>query len=352
MKKILLLSILLQFLFFSPIAYCQNNLYSKGEVLAGNMYASEGDYTLIFDSIYDGYNGKKFFIAFHEEIYSHESRVYNITNVSLFLIEDNKYEFIDYWSSGVGAFRFEAPIMFHYNGDKFLRISRYIPGNGNFDESILFYIDKNNELKEIEQIDMYQYLRPMLNDNEKLYHRGGDYNTYEDDDLRFNVVFNYNGIRCLGCFSGTYKIIDTENGNKEMIVDEYKKTIDSITAKAFYLTVEGEGLYRMGKYQEAIRNFQKAIEIEEQYARAYSNLGIAYIRTEDYKKAIRMNEKAISCSNSDTITASSYYNIALAYEKKEDWEKALSNYKNALDYRNHPLYRDGIERMKVRIGVN
>ena len=44
--------------------------------------------------------------------------------------------------------------------------------------------------------------------------------------------------------------------------------------------------YRQSKYDEAIAEFKKAVEIEPNYAKAYCEIGIAYMKKEDLEGAI------------------------------------------------------------------
>lgn len=39
----------------------------------------------------------------------------------------------------------------------------------------------------------------------------------------------------------------------------------------------------------------------------------------------------------------------MAYEAMGEWEKALENYRKALEHRDHDAYREGIERMEMKL---
>lgn len=56
---------------------------------------------------------------------------------------------------------------------------------------------------------------------------------------------------------------------------------------------EGEGLYNQGKYEEAIQAFDKAIEIEPQFAAAWNNKGVTLNRLGRYEEALQVYDKAL-----------------------------------------------------------
>ncbi|NLM96074.1 MAG: tetratricopeptide repeat protein [Halanaerobiaceae bacterium] len=110
-----------------------------------------------------------------------------------------------------------------------------------------------------------------------------------------------------------------------------------------------EELYRDGEIDEAIFYYELALEYDPEYAQAYSNLGLAYYKMRRYDKSIENSREAIELTDNDIIKASSYYNIAMAYEAMGEWEKALENYRKALEHRDHDAYREGIERMEMKL---
>lgn len=82
-----------------------------------------------------------------------------------------------------------------------------------------------------------------------------------------------------------------------------------------------------GKYDEAIANLKKALELSPKYAELHFNLGIVYANKKEYDNAIKELEDAINI-NPDNIY--SHYVLAMLYEKKklndratEEWEKVL-----------------------------
>jgi tetratricopeptide (TPR) repeat protein len=61
----------------------------------------------------------------------------------------------------------------------------------------------------------------------------------------------------------------------------------------------------MKDYENAIRSYDRAIEINPNYAEAYLNRGIAYRNLKDYQNAIRSYDRAIEINPND---AEAYFN--------------------------------------------
>ena len=90
------------------------------------------------------------------------------------------------------------------------------------------------------------------------------------------------------------------------------------------------GLDSLGKkmYDEAIVAYQKAIEIDPQYAKAYNGLGATYYYKKMYDEAIAAYQKAIEI-NPQYVVA--YTNLGNAYYTKKMYDEAISAYKNAIE---------------------
>jgi tetratricopeptide (TPR) repeat protein len=67
----------------------------------------------------------------------------------------------------------------------------------------------------------------------------------------------------------------------------------------------------MKDYQNAIRSYDRAIEINPNYADAYYNRGLAYKNLKDYQNAIRSYDRAIEI---DPNYANAYCNRGSAYK--------------------------------------
>ena len=73
----------------------------------------------------------------------------------------------------------------------------------------------------------------------------------------------------------------------------------------------GTNSSKQGLYAEAIQNFDKAIQLDAEYAKAYNNRGNSYANLGQYQRAIEDFDKAIQLDPNDALT---YDNRGLAYD--------------------------------------
>lgn len=81
--------------------------------------------------------------------------------------------------------------------------------------------------------------------------------------------------------------------------------------------------YYAGKYEEAIKGFQKTISIKPDDAESYSGIGDCYYKQEKLDQAINAYKKAIELPNCPDRP---YSMIAQAYDDQKNYEKALEYY--------------------------
>ena len=117
------------------------------------------------------------------------------------------------------------------------------------------------------------------------------------------------------------------------------------------LNRRGEELYHAGRLDQAIDLFRQAIEHDSGFGQAYSNLGLAYQKSNRTAEAIWANRKAIALASgatASTVRASSYYNIARIYEAAGQSEDALRQYQLAREQKANPVYDNAIQRLTNR----
>jgi len=127
---------------------------------------------------------------------------------------------------------------------------------------------------------------------------------------------------------------------------------DSSSARE--INSQGETAYHAGNYDEAIRLYQQAIELDGNYGQAYSNLGLAFQKVNRVSEALWANRKAIALASGPTaaqVRASSHYNNAKLYEAASQWSNAMREYKAAKREKANPAYDKGIARMQAK-GAN
>ncbi len=114
------------------------------------------------------------------------------------------------------------------------------------------------------------------------------------------------------------------------------------------LNKRGETAYHAKKMDESIGLYQQAINLDPEFAQAYSNIGLAFQKAGRTAEAIWANRKAIALAaggTAATVKASSYFNIARIYEDQGKWQDAKSNFERALENKTHDAYKKGIARM-------
>lgn len=97
---------------------------------------------------------------------------------------------------------------------------------------------------------------------------------------------------------------------------------------------EGNELYNNGKYKEAAEKYAEAMRIKKDYLAAYLNQGNALYQQDSLDAAIKQFELAASLSTDKDLKAKAYHNLGNAYLKAEKYEESIEAYKNAL--RNNP----------------
>ena len=90
----------------------------------------------------------------------------------------------------------------------------------------------------------------------------------------------------------------------------------------------GRALNYQGYYQKAVTQFQKAIELDPNYAPAYMNMGITYFFMKQYANTIASEKKAIALNPN---TPDAYFFLAQAYDNQGNRAEAVRNYKKFLE---------------------
>lgn len=109
---------------------------------------------------------------------------------------------------------------------------------------------------------------------------------------------------------------------------------------ARYLEDQGRLHFKQRDYQEAIRNYQNAVDVYERknmgsdQARCLSKIGKAYYRLEDFELSKEFTQRALDIHQSDRgqtdAEAYCHYQIADALSRLGEFEQALERYKQAL----------------------
>jgi tetratricopeptide (TPR) repeat protein len=99
------------------------------------------------------------------------------------------------------------------------------------------------------------------------------------------------------------------------------------------LNNRGVAYLNLRELDEALEDFEAAIELEPEYAEAYANRGRIRLDREDYELAIEDLDRAIEIAESLT---EAYGNRGLAYQYLGDDEQALADFTQAIEIDNNP----------------
>jgi len=127
-----------------------------------------------------------------------------------------------------------------------------------------------------------------------------------------------------------------QKGNYDEAIRYFTKAIDlnPLDAEPYYS--RGAAYSLKGQYEEAISDYTKAIEINPRDANTYYNRGIACYKKDQFDQAISDFNKALEINPND---AEAYYNRGATRYKKGQQDQAISDFKKALEIDpNNPRY--------------
>jgi tetratricopeptide (TPR) repeat protein len=124
---------------------------------------------------------------------------------------------------------------------------------------------------------------------------------------------------------GSYfvKLSGLDKVRYDKAIADYNKAIEINPNLPDAHNYRGLAYYRKGHYDKAISDFNKAIELNPRDAEAYNNRGIAYVRKGQNDKAISDYTKAIEINPRD---ASAYYNRGHVFGLKEFFLENTTDY--------------------------
>ncbi|WP_293052536.1 tetratricopeptide repeat protein [Paludibacter sp.] len=116
----------------------------------------------------------------------------------------------------------------------------------------------------------------------------------------------------------------------DQAIADYNKAIeiDPEFSSAYYN--RGNLWYNKGDYDKAIADYSKAIEIKPNHVNAYNNRGNSWNNKGIYDKAIIDHSQVIKLNPS---YVSAYYNRANEWREKGEYDKAIADYTRAIELR-------------------
>ena len=84
---------------------------------------------------------------------------------------------------------------------------------------------------------------------------------------------------------------------------------------------------RLGEVQEALQSYQKAIQIDPNYARAYNNRGVVYLSQMETEKALADHRKAVKLAGDRALY---HVNVGIVLNRLERYSEAVTSCNKAI----------------------
>ena len=123
------------------------------------------------------------------------------------------------------------------------------------------------------------------------------------------------------------EIISQQLTVREKDEDKTDKTVESYPDDAFTYDNRGYELTKLGKHEEAIKEYEKAIEIDPGYALAYSNMGYSLSALGRHEEAVEKLRKSIEINPLDSVTFS---DLGYALNALERHEEAIEEHNKSI----------------------
>ena len=201
---------------------------------------------------------------------------------------------------------------------------------------ISHFVYDENKFNDIIEIDI-KYLKRLdklleeSDDDFEVYKERGDLRAklgfYNDaiDDYKKSLELNPNYKEADKALTDTKNNLDIYNNS--LINKDYTKD-------PMYYFSKAHNLYNKRKYEEAIENYNKSIDLDPNNSYAYNNRGLAKNNLEQYFNALKDydNDKAIELDPNNSVI---YYNRGLAKTHLWQYEEAIEDYNKAIELDNN-----------------
>ncbi len=98
---------------------------------------------------------------------------------------------------------------------------------------------------------------------------------------------------------------------------------------------EGERLSKEGKFAEAVEEFQKAVDIDSKFNRAYKELGYALYRLNRYEESAEASNAAIRLHPD----FKPFYNLGLVHFATKNWPEAILAFRRSIELRGRSYWK-------------
>jgi tetratricopeptide (TPR) repeat protein len=150
--------------------------------------------------------------------------------------------------------------------------------------------------------------------------------------------------------SKTFNAIGYEyfkKGQYEQAILEYNNALELNPQYVEAYVNRGNAYEAMGVHKDAIRDYNRAIELDPNYSGAYMNKGVVYARMGQYDQAISNISRGIDI---DPKNGEMYFNRAVAYFYKHEYDKAWDDVNKAesLGFIVHPGFLNALRQASER----
>lgn len=130
-----------------------------------------------------------------------------------------------------------------------------------------------------------------------------------------------------------------KHGRLRLAIKKYKASIKLLPTAEGH-TYLGWAYSLVGKYDKAILECYKAIDIDEEYGNSYNDLGYYLTLFKRYEEAKEWLNRAIAAPRFDERYWA-YYNLGRIYELTGDWHQALKLYYQSVQL--DPQFTNGVD---------
>ena len=134
----------------------------------------------------------------------------------------------------------------------------------------------------------------------------------------------------------------TECCRYQEAINDYNKAIELNPKYERAYNNRGNSYYELGNTQQSIEDYSKAIELDPQHTCSYYNRGLAYDKLGNYQEAIKDFSKEIELSPQNEYA---YYYRGSAYGNLGNYQQAIKDYNKAIEL--NPQYTDAFNKRGI-----
>lgn len=160
--------------------------------------------------------------------------------------------------------------------------------------------------------------------------------------IMFSKTFNSNDYTNMG-------LIKSFTGSYEEAIKDYNKAIELDESNSVAYNNRGYTFNVMEDYENAIKDFEKAISLEESFAYALNNRGFAKIKLGFKEEGLADLEKSMSMDDTNSYCL---MNFGVYHYDNKDYKEALEYFKKAKELDTTTYLLDGfIENTKEKLDI-